>query len=187
MSLSFKVVAQSREELTPMYDKLNFLASSLAPEYLDAKTSGYMAGNIAYITLGSYVNDQPGIITNLTYNIPEESPWEIGIDESGEPTTVNDNRQLPHMIEVKLDFIPIQKFRPEKVVFSEDTPGTPSSRLLGTGFNQYIDQLRPNTPDYDAESGEFTETASTNSIPIQTEVSQNDLTVVNSAFNNTLI
>ena len=47
-------------------DKLNFLASSLAPEYLDSLTSGYMAGNIAYITLGEYIYDQPGIITSLT-------------------------------------------------------------------------------------------------------------------------
>jgi hypothetical protein len=63
-----------------MYDKLNFLASSLAPEYLDSSSSGYMAGNIAYLTLGGYVHEQPGIITQLTYDIPEESPWEIGID-----------------------------------------------------------------------------------------------------------
>jgi hypothetical protein len=64
ISMAFTVVAQSREEITAMYDKLNFLASSLAPEYLDSETSGYMAGNIAYITLGEYIYDQPGIITH---------------------------------------------------------------------------------------------------------------------------
>ena len=42
-----------------------------------------MAGNIAYITLGEYIYDQPGIITYLTFDIPEESPWEIGIDDDG--------------------------------------------------------------------------------------------------------
>jgi hypothetical protein len=186
MSLAFKVVAQSREELTPMYDKLNFLASSLAPEYLDESASGYMAGNIAYITLGSYINEQPGIITGLTYNIPEESSWEIGIDEFGESTSPNNNRQLPYMIEVKLDFIPIQKFRPEKAVFSKDTDKT-STRLLGAGFNQYIDQLRPTSSYYDIESQTFNEPAATSFIPIQPEASQNDLTIVNNIFNNTLI
>jgi len=74
ISMAFTIVAQSREEITIMYDKLNFLASSLAPEYLDSSTSGYMAGNIAYITLGGYLDDQPGVITSLTYDIPEESP-----------------------------------------------------------------------------------------------------------------
>jgi hypothetical protein len=184
MSLSFKVVAQSREELKIMYDKLNFLASSLAPEYLDATASGYMAGNIAYITLGSYVNDQPGVITGLDFDISEDTSWEIGIGDDGEPLPASDIRQLPHMIEVKLNFIPIQKFRPEKAVFEEDYPGTTSVRLLGTGYNQYIDQLRP-TGSYSEPDGNST---STNSIPAQTETEQNTLsgTPQFSNLNNTL-
>ena len=152
MSLGFKVVAQSREELNLMYDKLNFLASSLAPEYLDSAVSGYMAGNIAYITLGSYLNDQPGIITSLDYSIPEESPWEIGIDDVGNTLSIKDIRQLPHMIEVKLNFIPIHKFRPEKQSFVNDKLGTDSTRLLATGKQRYIDQLRPRVLNYDQEA-----------------------------------
>lgn len=152
MSLSFKVVAQSREELNFMYDKLNFLASSLAPEYLDSETSGYMAGNIAYITLGGYLNDQPGIITNIDYSISEDSPWEIGINDNGKDLDVKDNRQLPHMIEVKLNFIPIHKFRPEKQTFVNDILGTDSTRLLATGKQRYIDQLRPEVLNYDQET-----------------------------------
>jgi len=185
MSLAFKVVAQSREELKIMYDKLNFLASSLAPEYLDATTTGYMAGNIAYITLGGYINDQPGVITNLDYSIPEESPWEIGIDDAGEQITdVSDIRQLPHMIEVKLNFIPIQKFRPQKSVFQEDIPGTTSTRLLGTGYNQFIDQLKPILTDYDKQStstATTTETTATEPIPALTQEQQDYLVSTPSA------
>jgi hypothetical protein len=152
MSMAFKVVAQSREELNLMYDKLNFLASSLAPEYLDSEVSGYMAGNIAYITLGGYLSNQPGIITNLDYSIPEDSPWEIGIDDSGVGLDAKDIRQLPHMIDVKLNFIPIHKFRPEKQTFVNDTLGTNSTRLLATGKQRYIDQLRPEVLNYDQEA-----------------------------------
>ena len=148
--MAFTVVAQSREEITAMYDKLNFLASSLAPEYLDSLSSGYMAGNIAYITLGGYINDQPGIITSLTFDIPEESPWEIGIDDAGDPLEVGDIRQLPHMIKVTgFNFTPIHKFRPEKQTFENDILGTNSTRLLGVGKQQYIDQLRPPISNYD--------------------------------------
>ncbi len=69
-----------------------------------------MAGNIAYITLGGYINDQPGIITSLTFDIPEESPWEIGIKENGKPLDVKDIRQVPHMIKVTgFNFTPIHK------------------------------------------------------------------------------
>ena len=152
ISMAFTVVAQSREEITAMYDKLNFLASSLAPEYLDSLTSGYMAGNIAYITLGGYINDQPGIITSLTFDIPEESPWEIGIDDDGGSLEVDDVRQLPHMIKVTgFNFTPIHKFRPEKQTFKNDTLGTDSTRLLNTGKQRYVDQLRPESTNYDKE------------------------------------
>jgi hypothetical protein len=139
ISMAFTVVAQSREEITAMYDKLNFLASSLAPEYLDSLSSGYMAGNIAYITLGEYIYDQPGIITSLTFDIPEESPWEIGIDDNGYRD--ENIQQVPHMIKVTgFNFTPIHKFRPEKWSFENDTPGTSSTRLLKLGTQRYIDQ-----------------------------------------------
>lgn len=153
ISMAFTIVAQSREEITIMYDKLNFLASSLAPEYLDSYTSGYMAGNIAYITLGGYLDDQPGVITSLTFDIPEEAPWEIGIDDAGNDLPIKDIRQVPHMIKVTgIKFIPIHKFRPEKQSFRNDKLGTDSTRLLNTGKQRYIDQLRPETANYDKEN-----------------------------------
>jgi hypothetical protein len=154
IAMAFTIVAQSREEITIMYDKLNFLASSLAPEYLDSYTSGYMAGNIAYITLGGYLDDQPGIITSLTYDIPEDSPWEIGIDDNGNPLPPSDVRQMPHMIKVNINFIPIHKFRPEKQNFKNDKLGTDSTRLLNTGKQRYLDQLRPISTNYDKEAQE---------------------------------
>jgi hypothetical protein len=144
ISMAFTVVAQSREEITAMYDKLNFLASSLAPEYLDSLSSGYMAGNIAYITLGEYIYDQPGIINSLTFDIPEESPWEIGIDDAGNRLEVGDVRQVPHMIKVTgFNFTPIHKFRPEKQTFKNDKLGTDSTELEVLGGQHYIDPLRP--------------------------------------------
>jgi hypothetical protein len=153
ISMAFTIVAQSREEITAMYDKLNFLASSLAPEYLDSYTSGYMAGNISYITLGGYLDDQPGVITSLTYDVPEEAPWEIGIDDAGDDLDVRDIRQVPHMIKVTgIKFIPIHKFRPEKQSFRNDILGTDSTRLLNTGKQRYLDQLRPEITNYDAEA-----------------------------------
>jgi hypothetical protein len=60
-----------------MYKKLNYLASSTAPNY---SPQGYMRGNLAQITVGDYIVNQPGIITGLTYDLQEDSPWEIGIE-----------------------------------------------------------------------------------------------------------
>lgn len=140
IQMGFTVVAQSKNELNAMYDKLNFLASSLAPEYLDSLTSGYMTGNIAYITLGDYINDQPGIINSLTYDISEDSPWEISREDG--------LRQLPHMIKITLNFTPIQKFRPSKQTWTNDfDPNgrgkTESTLLYNPGNQRYIDPTNP--------------------------------------------
>jgi hypothetical protein len=184
INMSFTVVAQSKPEITAMYDKLNFLASSLAPEYLDSVTSGYMAGNIAYLTLGGYVHEQPGIITQLTYDIPEESPWEIGIDIDGNDTQGTEAgrksvRQLPHIIRVtNFQFIPIHTFRPEKQSFQNDMLGTNSERLLKPGIQKFIDQLRPETTNYDEENNNsslVSSNAGSNNISLTTLQQNNEL------------
>ena len=108
VNLSFTVFAQSKAELIPMYKKLNYLASSLAPDYSD---SGFMKGNLHKMTIGGYLFEQVGIIKSLTYDIPEETPWEIGINDVG--GLDNNVKELPHMIKVtNLTFVPIQHFLP---------------------------------------------------------------------------
>jgi len=108
VSLGWTVAAQSKQELIPMYQKLNYLASSLAPDYTDI---GYMAGNLVTLTLGGWFYEQPGIITSMTLDVPQESPWEIAIPVSGS----NDSsvKELPHIVKVTgVQFLPIQKFVP---------------------------------------------------------------------------
>jgi hypothetical protein len=112
VSLSWTVAAQSKAELIPMYKKLNYLASSLAPDY--SPTGGNMRGNMVKLTVGGYFYEQPGIITGLSYNIAEDTSWEIGIGPDGKPdTTVS---EVPHVIRVTgFNFIPIHEFAPRKV------------------------------------------------------------------------
>jgi hypothetical protein len=109
INIDFTVVALSKEELLPMYKKINFIASSLAPQYSFA---GYMGGNIAQISLGSWLYEQPGIIESFNIKIPEESPWElaIGIDDIFKNEGA---KELPHMVKISMTFTPIHRFRPE--------------------------------------------------------------------------
>jgi hypothetical protein len=109
INLGWTVAAQSKEELIPMYQKLNFLASSLAPDY---SANGYMRGNLAVLTIGGYLFEQPGIINSINYSIPTESPWEIGIsDTAGFDHTV---KEMPHIIRVTgFSFTPIHTFVPK--------------------------------------------------------------------------
>ena len=78
INLGFTCYAQSKAELIPMYRKLNYLASTMAPDY---NTAGFMRGNLVRLTLGGYLYEQPGFISQLTYEAPQESPWEIAINE----------------------------------------------------------------------------------------------------------
>ena len=108
ISVGFTVAAQSKGELIPQYKKLNYLASTLAPDY---GTKGYMGGVITTLTLGGWLYEQPGFITSLSLTPPQESPWEIGIDTKGN----NDSKvkELPHIINVEMAFTPIHQFIPE--------------------------------------------------------------------------
>jgi hypothetical protein len=110
ISLSFTAVAQSKQELIPMYKKLNYLASQLTPDY---SPSGYMRGPLVKLTIGGYLYEQPGFIQDLSYDLITDAPWEIGINtEGGIDDTV---KQLSQMVKVtSFTFIPIHNFVPSK-------------------------------------------------------------------------
>lgn len=136
ISMGWTVAAQSKEELIPMYQKLNYLASSLTPDYSDI---GYMRGNLVTLTIGGYLYEQTGIITGLNYSIPENSPWEIAINDVGEAD--NSVKELSHIIKVTgFNFIPIHNFVPKiqkRVGIDGDTFGNERYIALakGTGPN----------------------------------------------------
>lgn len=111
ISLSYTVAAQSKPEIMAQYKKLNFLASTLAPDYGGKDGSGYMGGVLTTLTLGGWCYELPGFIDSLTLDIPQESPWEIGINDEGEsdPTV----KEMPHICKVTMNFTPIHTFRPE--------------------------------------------------------------------------
>jgi hypothetical protein len=120
-----------------MYKKLNYLASSLAPDY----NNGFMRGVLVQLTIGGYFYNQPGFITGLTYDLTEESTWEIGINDKGfsDPANRGDDlvKELPHMIKVSsFNFTPIHRFIPE---VQKNTAGSfVTTTGLGDGPQRYI-------------------------------------------------
>jgi|TARA_R110002020_G_scaffold241750_1_gene455022 hypothetical protein len=109
IGMNFTVFAASKAELIPMFTKLNFLASSLAPDY---NAAGFMRGNMVRMTVGGYLHEVPGVLSSLSYTIPDDTTWEIGIDTEGE--TDPSVKELPHRIDVTLAFTPIQDFLPSR-------------------------------------------------------------------------
>lgn len=110
ISLSFTVHPQSREEMKAMYQKLTYLASTLAPDY--SGLGGYMKGNITRLTVGSYFYRIPGFISSLSYTVPENASWEIAFDQPEGGDEV-DQLEVPRHFEVSVNFTPIHDFAPQ--------------------------------------------------------------------------
>jgi hypothetical protein len=100
IQIGFKVAALSAEEMSPMYSKLNYLMSNLMPDY----DNGLMRGPLVRMTVGNYFDAQLGKLDSLSYTIPQDSPWEIALDE---PEGGTKQLILPHILEVSLGFTPI--------------------------------------------------------------------------------
>ena len=102
IQFAFKVAAESQSELRPIYNKLNYLASTTAPTY--SGESGFMRGTLVNATIGDYIHTQPGFISDITYSWQTTYPFEIG-HLSGLP-------QLPHILECSVSFTPIHRTLP---------------------------------------------------------------------------
>jgi hypothetical protein len=131
ISISFTVVAQSQAEMFGMYQKLNYLASTVTPQYTD---HGYMTGNIAKLTVGNYVKDQHGKIDSISFEIPEESPWMVGENIDFMNTRMG---EMPFIIKVQMRYTVIHNFRPELVtnILDKAENGDPISKF---GDQRYI-------------------------------------------------
>ena len=140
-NISWKVVAQSKQELSIMYQKLNYLASSLTPNY---SSQGFIRGNIAQLTIGGYFYEQPGVITNLTYTMPDDASWEIGINNQG--NSDSSVKELCHIIDVSMTFKPIHKFLPQIVGSSLDIDN-PLGILGGDSIKQRYINLEDDSKD----------------------------------------
>ncbi len=135
ISFGFKVHVQSRAELFPVYQKLNYLTSILAPDY---STAGFMRGNIVQLTVGDYINNMYGVITGFSYSITEDTTWDIARSNDG--TVDVNSAQLPMLISVdSFSFKPIHNFIP-RLVTKNDTPETvPKFLSLGSAGKGYND------------------------------------------------
>ena len=113
ISFQFTIAASSRSEMKAMYQKLNYLMSTLTPDY---NKQNRMRGNISELTIGDFVKYQPGIITNLDIIVDDDYNWEIAMDEGtiNNPGIDYDTHELPHMLKCNMTFIPIYNFLPRK-------------------------------------------------------------------------
>jgi hypothetical protein len=107
VSVDFTVYATDRDEMKPIYRKLNALAGFTAPDY-SGNTIG-LTGPWMRITIGDLFNQVPVIISSLSYTFGDsESPWEINIEDDATMM------QVPYKVQVSLSFSIISDWLPQK-------------------------------------------------------------------------
>ena len=96
ISLSFKILAFRREELRPLYIRLNALISQLFPDYKSDNTRA--RAPYVKLTVGSYLDRQPGFIESLRVKWDKDYPWEIAIVKTtGEIVKTGEVQVVPHL------------------------------------------------------------------------------------------
>jgi hypothetical protein len=107
IQLDFVVYATDRDELKPIWRKLNALAGYTAPEY-DKESIALKAPWLRF-TIGDLWKQQAAFITSLTYTLHDsDTTWEINLED--DPTMM----QCPHKVSVSIGLTPIMDQLPQK-------------------------------------------------------------------------
>jgi hypothetical protein len=145
ISVAFTMFAHSQPEMKILYQKLNNLMSSFAPDYSSA---GLMRGNIGYLTVGDYLYRVPGVFTSIKLSNFLETHWETNLG--------GNEYELPKLITANLSFKPIHSFVPrrnyagqEKSAFITPDTTTYSDQGIGRIFgnqlqNKYMPSIQRN-------------------------------------------
>jgi len=113
VNFGFKIAAQSRFEMKPLYRKLNYLATTLAPDYAVGE-QGVMRGNFIRVTIGALLDRVPGFLTSMDIKWQKDYPFEIAIANPETGGTDSEMQVLPHVLDISCNFTPIHDFVPRK-------------------------------------------------------------------------
>ena len=119
VGFTFIVAAQAVQEMEKIYQKLNYLASTLLPDY---SSGGFMRGTIHQLTIGEYFYRTPGIITSMNISVEDNYPWEIKMKQPELREQNNDvgisgdqlQMEVPQILKIQMNFKPIMSKLPQK-------------------------------------------------------------------------
>lgn len=102
IDFTFKVLASRPEYLHTLYQRLNKLAATTAPTYVNGV---FMRGTLVSVSIGDYLIDQKGIFKSVKLGWKTDYMWEIDFRRT----------RVPLVLDVSISFIPIQDFIPDSV------------------------------------------------------------------------
>jgi len=149
VGLSFDVYATDRDEVKPIWRKLNALAGYTSPTY-DPESIAMIAPWMR-LTVGDVFVQAPVVLTSISYDFAMDAPWEINIED--DPTMM----QVPLKIGVSLNFNMVGDYMPQKggrfytLAKRFDETATPKR-----GADNWLSDFRDNVDTiYEAKEREF--------------------------------
>jgi hypothetical protein len=121
VGFTFIVAAQSVQEMEKIYQKVNYLASTLHPDYQEG--TGFMRGSLHKLTIGEYFYRTTGVITSMNITVDDNYPWEIKMrqpelrkENNGDVNASGDQLQMevPQILKIQMNFKPIMDKLPQK-------------------------------------------------------------------------
>jgi hypothetical protein len=132
VNFTFIVAAQSVQEMEKIYQKVNYLASTLHPDYQEG--TGFMRGSLHKLTIGEYFYRTTGVITTMNISVEDNYPWEIKMKQpelllrdtaiaAATNTLVNTNdvanndrgqMEVPQILKIQMNFKPIMDKLPQR-------------------------------------------------------------------------
>ena len=107
VGFSFQVYPTTRQELPVLWEKLNYLVGMCYPNWVDAPKPDSdfkpvtMLSPMMELTIGDMYRNTPGYLSGVTLTVQDGSTWEF-----------EENLQLPHNIQVDIEFQYIGKYLP---------------------------------------------------------------------------
>jgi hypothetical protein len=119
VSVGFNIPCFNENELEDRHCAISELASSLAGKY----ENNLLGGILIKLKLGGYINEQPGIITNLSFQPIQDSSWDL-------------YQGLAFYLKVSFSFTLIHNFLPQYqkcgFIFAEPNPTPPVKKPTPT-------------------------------------------------------
>lgn len=144
ISFGFRIAAESKKELFPLYNKLNNLISQVYPDY--SPNTKIMRAPLVRITVGDYLYRMPGFLDSVNVTVDNGTPWEINLD--------GDSAQLPQVVDVNISFKPILSELPRRssVSYGSSTVETDLITITNTTATK-------NNPELIANNGSVIDTS----------------------------
>lgn len=129
LQFTFKAFALNAVEHKNNWDKLGYLASLCYPQQYQTATGAVTAPFLKF-TMGDMYRNKECFIENMTYNIDDDYPWEVGLNQN------LNNYRLPMIVEVTITLKFVES-RANTYTFATGSDGKQDYKKVGVNMYGY--------------------------------------------------